>query len=185
MSDKVYVWDRIVRVFHWTLVALFATSYLTGENEHWLHVYSGYGIVLLVVVRIVWGLIGSQHARFRDFVFSPTNIWQYTKSVIAKHPKRYLGHNPLGGLMVVTMLVALSLTTLSGMKLYAVEEGKGPFAVIDSVNVVTAAQADSPYENRNALYKENINKEDEELWEELHEFGVNLMIALIIFTTNL
>ena len=58
MSEKVYVWDRFVRLFHWSLVALFAVSYMSAEEIEWLHVYSGYTIATLVVLRLIWGVIG-------------------------------------------------------------------------------------------------------------------------------
>ncbi len=57
MSNKIYVWDLFVRFFHWSLVVLFVTSYLTGEEEHWIHVYSGYVILVLLSLRVLWGLL--------------------------------------------------------------------------------------------------------------------------------
>lgn len=169
MSVTVYVWDRFIRFFHWSLAALFVTSYLTGENEHWIHPYSGYAIIGLLVARIAWGFRGSLHARFSDFVYPPTEVIAYLKALASGgQPRRYLGHNPAGGAMVLAMLVLLSGTTFSGLKLYAIEEGKGPLAAVE-LSLVPAAQADGGEES-----------EEEEFWEELHELCINLMLLLVV-----
>ena len=174
MGNKVYVWDTFVRIFHWSLVALFVTSYVTGEEETILHIYSGYAILALVVARILWGFIGSRYARFRDFVKGPREVMEYARSMASGKPKHYLGHNPLGGLMVLALLAALLMTTVSGLKLYAVEEGKGPLASTISVSPIAQAYAHGEGSDHG---KER--KEGEEFWEEIHEFSVNLMLLLI------
>lgn len=184
--EKVYVWDRFVRFFHWTLVALFCTSYLTGDEIEWLHVYSGYGIAILILARAVWGFIGSTHARFRDFLYSPLSAVEYLKSLTKGEPKNYLGHNPAGAMMVFALLIGLFLTTLSGMQLYAIEEGKGPLADAAGLQIVSKAYADSDeYEHEEDGHKAGAshskeNEAAEEFWEEIHEFAVNFMIFLIV-----
>lgn len=183
MSKQVYVWDRFVRIFHWSLVALFITSYVSGEEQHWIHSYSGYTIFTLVSLRIVWGFIGSQHARFKDFVRSPLTVLSYLKSMVSGSPKRYLGHNPAGGAMILALLATLLLTTLSGMKLYAIEEGKGPFAQQTSTSVITTAYASNDeYEAKEYQSEEHKHEEseEEEFWEEIHEAAVSLMLLLIL-----
>lgn len=182
MSEAVYVWDKFVRLFHWSLVALFVTSYLTGESESELHIYSGYAIVCLIVARIAWGFIGPKHARFRDFVFGPVTVAEYAKSLLDGKPTHYLGHNPLGGLMVVALLLTLSLVTVSGMKLLAVEEGRGPLAGNDGLVVMSQAVA-SPHEEYEYEYGEHEGgheEEGEEFWEEIHEAAVNFMWLLVV-----
>ncbi len=176
MKDKVYVWDLFVRFFHWSLVVLFVISYITGENESLAHIYSGYGIITLLVLRVVWGFIGSKHARFGDFVRKPSVVMQYGRELLTGRAKRYLGHNPLGGAMVLAMIASLSLTTLSGLKLYAVEEGKGPLASATSLPMINSAYADDDEHDDDEHEHEG---EGEEFWEEIHEFGVNLMLLLI------
>lgn len=189
MNQQVYVWDRLVRIFHWSLVLLFCLSYLSGEEEHWIHSYSGYAIFTLISLRVVWGFIGSEHARFVDFVYSPHIVARYLVSLASGSPKRYLGHNPAGGLMVITLLLALFATTLSGMKLYAVEEGKGPFAGEITVGHRAYASSgdhdddddygDGKYKNRVYESKEHDNEDEEEFWEEVHETSVNALLFLI------
>ena len=188
MSKQVYVWDKFVRVFHWALLGLFVTSYVTGEQEHWLHSYSGYGIFILVSLRIVWGIVGSQYARFGSFVYSPSAVLGYLKSMVQGSPKRFLGHNPAGGAMVIALLVALLMTTLSGMKLYAIEEGKGPFAQTINVSLMPTAHASSgEYEDEEHEYEKQArtdeyeqHEEAEEFWEEIHETAISVMLFLIL-----
>jgi cytochrome b len=177
MTHKVYVWDHFVRVFHWSLVLLFVTSYLSGEEEHWIHVYSGYAIITLVVMRVMWGFVGSRYARFADFVYSPRTVLSYIRSIFAGNPRRFLGHNPAAGAMVLALLAALSLTTLSGLKLYAVEEGKGPLAANVRLEVVAQAHANG---DRDEHDEEDDDEEAEEFWEDLHETGVNALLLLIV-----
>ena len=174
MSNSVYVWDKFIRVFHWSLVLLFGVCYLTGDDDSWLHVYSGYTILALVLLRIIWGIIGSKHAQFKDFIFSPTSIMRYTKSIFSGHAEHFLGHNPLGGLMVVALLVTLLTASLSGLKLYALETGKGPFAGAPTISLVGVAYADSDDDH------EKHEDEGEDFWEDIHEASVNLMILLIV-----
>lgn len=153
-----------MRIFHWSLVVFFATSYLTAEENTTLHSWSGYMIFTLISLRLVWGLIGSRYARFSQFVRSPADVAAYIRGMPGK-PRRYLGHNPAGGLMIMAMLLMLFLTTLSGMKLYAVEEGKGPFSsLVLQEHLVDAQEED---------------EEVGELWEEIHETAVNIMLFLI------
>jgi cytochrome b len=114
MQSEIKVWDPFVRLFHWSLVATFAVAYVTGDDESRLHVWSGYAILALVAARIVWGVVGTRHARFRDFVYPPRIILGYARSLLLLSARRYLGHNPLGGAMVVALLIMLALTGWSG-----------------------------------------------------------------------
>ncbi|WP_317932301.1 cytochrome b/b6 domain-containing protein [Halioxenophilus sp. WMMB6] len=175
MSDQVYVWDKFVRIFHWSLVALFALSYFTGESESPIHIYSGYAIVCLLLARIVWGFIGSKHARFSDFVKRPAAVIEYAKSMVGGHPKRFLGHNPLGGVMILLLLAGLLLTTVSGLKLYAVSEGRGPLAASWQMSALPQAVADDDHDD-----DQRAESAGEEFWEEVHEAGVNFLILMII-----
>ncbi|MFP4610942.1 MAG: cytochrome b/b6 domain-containing protein [Thiohalophilus sp.] len=127
-EKEVRVWDVFVRFFHWALVLSFMLAYLSEDEWLGLHTFAGYTVLLLVGLRLIWGLIGTRHARFTDFVKRPAEIKQYLKEVFLLRPRRYLGHNPAGGAMVELMLITLLLTTLSGLATYAVEEGAGPLA---------------------------------------------------------
>lgn len=109
---EIKVWDRFVRVFHWSLVILFATAYLTRDTYEQVHIAAGYGVLALVVMRIVWGFIGSEHARFRDFIYTPATVIQFLFDTMRFRARRYLGHNPAGGAMVAALL--LSMLTICG-----------------------------------------------------------------------
>lgn len=113
-STMVRVWDPFVRLFHWSLVLLFAAAYLTGDELDRAHELLGYAIIALLVARIVWGFVGSEHARFRDFVFAPTTVLAYARDTIAGKARRYIGHNPLGGVMVLLLIAGLLTTAGTG-----------------------------------------------------------------------
>ena len=131
MHDKhntVRVWDPLVRVFHWTLAAAFLTAYLVEGDWLGLHVVAGYTVLGLVLFRLVWGAIGTRHARFTDFVRSPAVVLAYLKDALVIRARRYLGHNPAGGAMVIALLVSLTFTAVSGLALYGYGEFSGPLA---------------------------------------------------------
>jgi len=177
-ENEIKVWDPLVRIFHWTLVVAFFTAYFTEDDWQNIHVLAGYTVAGLVAFRLIWGFIGTKYARFSDFVFSPLTTLNYLKDMFALRAKRYIGHNPAGGAMVIALLIALAGTTLTGMKLYAVEEGAGPFAAvqIENISPISSAVADDD----EGEYREGNAEGDEELWEELHEFFVNFTLLLIL-----
>jgi len=172
-GNSIKVWDIGVRLFHWGLVALFVFAYISGEGEaETLHAWAGYAIIGLLAFRIVWGFIGSRHARFADFIYSPGEIIGYLKGMLISRPKHYIGHNPAGGLMVIAMLATLIVVSWTGLMAYG-SEGKGPLAQAE-FSLVATAQADG-WE-----YEEDEGGEGDEFWEELHEGSVNFMLLLIV-----
>ena len=114
-----FVWDLPTRVFHWTLVALVGVSFTTGLmggfNIMDYHTLSGYGILSLVIFRILWGMIGNYYARFTSFVKGPRATIDYAKQLLANHQQPSTGHNPLGALSVLTMLAVLLIQAGSGL----------------------------------------------------------------------
>ncbi|MDH3948452.1 MAG: cytochrome b/b6 domain-containing protein [Gammaproteobacteria bacterium] len=182
MNNEIRVWDPLIRIFHWSLVLAFSIAYLTGEEESNLHIYAGYIVLGLIIFRVVWGIIGTQYARFGNFVYSPKIVIQYLKALVTKNPKHYIGHNPAGGAMVIAMLLCLIVVSVSGLKVYAIEEGLGPLAGDPSVlNVISTAYADDDGDGHDDHEEsENEHGEDEEeLWEEIHEVSSNFMLLLI------
>jgi cytochrome b len=115
VPSQVKVWDRFIRTFHWSLVTLFATAFYTRDKWEQIHIACGYAILGLVAARIIWGFIGSAHARFRDFIYSPLVILRFLLDTARFRAKRYLGHNPAGGAMVVTLVITLLTICGSGI----------------------------------------------------------------------
>jgi cytochrome b len=111
--ETVKVWDPFVRIFHWSLVALFALAWLT-EDAQALHQPIGYAILALVALRIIWGFIGPRHARFADFVRSPRATLAYLRGLLTGSAPRLLGHNPVAGVMILALLAMLLATGASG-----------------------------------------------------------------------
>ena len=110
----VKVWDPFVRVFHWALVGLFVLAYVTSDEVEKVHIAAGYAIAALLALRIVWGFVGPRHARFTDFVRSPRTALAYMRDTLLLRARRYIGHNPAGGLMVIALIVMLAGTCVTG-----------------------------------------------------------------------
>ncbi|MCF8466571.1 MAG: cytochrome b/b6 domain-containing protein [Sneathiella sp.] len=113
-TPTVKVWDPVIRVFHWSLVAAFIVAWLTGDELEILHEIAGYVILGLVAVRLLWGVVGPRYARFAQFVPSVRGFIKYLKEILTGRERRYLGHNPAGGVMVLALIIALIATGVSG-----------------------------------------------------------------------
>ena len=116
----VLVWDLPVRVLHWLMVLSFAGAYLTAESERWrlLHVTLGYTMAGLVGFRIVWGLLGSRHAKFSSFVRGPAAVARYVRSLVDGRPEHHVGHNPAGALAILALLGLTLAIGASGWGVY-------------------------------------------------------------------
>lgn len=114
-SALVKVWDPLVRIFHWSLALLFAAAWYSGGIWDAPHLWTGYAVFALVLARVVWGFIGSRHARFSDFVRGPATTMGYMVNMVRMRAPRYLGHNPAGGAMVVALLAMILVICASGM----------------------------------------------------------------------
>jgi len=119
-AGNILVWDVPVRVFHWLMVLCFAGAWLTAESERWrlLHVTLGYTMAALVVFRLVWGLVGTRHARFSAFVRGPAAVARYVRSIVQRQPEHHTGHNPAGALAILALLALAALITVTGWANY-------------------------------------------------------------------
>jgi len=112
----VRVWDAPTRLFHWALVAcfigLFVTSQVGGSAMVW-HFRFGYSVLTLLLFRLMWGLLGGHWSRFATFLVGPKAIWRYLRG--QGMPHHGVGHNPLGALSVIAMLVFLALQITTGL----------------------------------------------------------------------
>jgi cytochrome b len=171
------VWDPLVRFGHWALVAAFAVAYLSAEEEAGspdpLHVWGGYVVGVLVVVRVVWGFVGPRHARFSDFVRSPLVALAYFRDLLYGRARRYVGHSPAGSAMVIALLVCLAATVTTGLMAYG-EQGKGPLAA-----VMTDANANGNEPEHRALAKTG-GEQSESTIGELHGLFANITVALVV-----
>ena len=176
----VKVWDIFVRIFHWTLVGCMIGLYLSGDEFEGVHISLGCFVTGLILLRVIWGFIGTKHARFGDFLCPPTKIYQYLKGLINGNPIHYLGHNPAGGLMIIVMLLFLLVTAFTGLKTLG-SEGKGPLAN-NGISIFRYAYADDDSDD-DQTYKtgDHHKNQREEFWEDIHEAMTSFMIFLIIF----
>jgi cytochrome b len=138
-------------------VLLFTLAYVTGEDWLSLHVYAGYAVFGLVLLRVLWGIMGTPHARFGDFVYRPSRVIAFIKDTLARRARRYLGHNPAGGAMILLMLISLLLVSVTGFAVYGIEKGAGPLAMLGGSGEFL-----------------------EDVFEEVHEFFANFMILLVV-----
>ncbi len=178
--QAVKIWDPIIRIFHWSLVVTFTLAYLSAEEQSSLHTWSGYVVLGLVLFRILWGFIGSRHARFSDFVCPPLVILDYGWDTLRGRAKRYLGHNPLGGVMILFMLASLLATTLTGLALQPEIEEAAIAPADRALALVAPAYADRGREEHkeNREYGRKVS-EAAEVFEEMHEFFANLTLLLV------
>ena len=110
----VRVWDPLIRLFHWSLAASFAVAWLSARASDDLHMLAGYTAGGLVLLRVVWGVIGTPYARFTGFVRSPRTVMAYIRAILRGTEARHVGHNPAGGAMILALLAGIVATATTG-----------------------------------------------------------------------
>lgn len=110
----VSVWDPVVRAFHWLVVTGFFANMFLTEGGKLVHRWTGYAVLSALLVRVIWGFIGSRHARFSDFVPRPRRLLEYSRALLQRREPRYVGHNPAGALMVLGLMSLLALVGVTG-----------------------------------------------------------------------
>lgn len=179
ISSTVRIWDPFVRLFHWTVAIGFFVAYLTEDDVLSVHVWAGYVVGPLVLVRVVWGFIGPRHARFTDFIYRPGTVLTYMRDLPRARSKRYLGHSPAGGAMVIALLIALAATVFTGLVVYAENERAGPLApMYSSRTIVPTITAAEDNDSRGRSRRRRGRGSD---FEDIHEVMANLTLALVIF----
>ena len=126
-KQTILVWDVPTRVFHWLLVISFAGAWLTSESERlqMIHYAFGYSAVALVLFRLVWGFIGTKYARFSQFVRGPKEMVEHVRGLLSNHQHAAPGHNPVGGIVMVGLMLLILLIGLTGY--WGVKEFLGDF----------------------------------------------------------
>ncbi len=153
---EVTIWDPLVRIGHWLIVAGFAIDYVTDQPLV-LHVWVGYTVAAIVVLRILWGFVGSRPARFHEFVCRPAAVLVYLRDLLLLRSRRYLGHSPAGGAMVVALLAMLCATGVTGLLTDGARNHAGPlaswFVTSQSAGAPVTPQAEwRPYKQVHSLF---------------------------------
>jgi cytochrome b len=162
---KVRVWDPFVRISHWLLAGAVLVAWVTDEPL-WLHTYLGYLAAILVVLRVAWGFVGPEHARFVNFVHGPKLVFNYLGHLIRFSPPRYLGHSPAGGAMIMSLLIMVAATAGTGTAELAAERGQGPLA---GVIAKVERPARVPGQRRPPLFSKRV-----------HETLANITLVLVL-----
>jgi cytochrome b len=129
-THRVRVWDLPTRIFHWALVFSFVILWITHESDELLdfHVFAGYLFLGLLIFRLIWGMIGTEYAKFRHFLYGWRSVRNYLGSLFTAHPQHFLGHNPAGSLAIWLILIVGLISALSGLMLLGAEEQHGLLA---------------------------------------------------------
>jgi cytochrome b len=157
-QTKTPVWDLPTRLFHWLLVLLVATSFVTveiGGNAMQHHERSGFTILALLLFRVVWGVLGSAPSRFKTFLKGPAAVLRYAATTLRREPECHLTHNPLGGWSVAALLTVL-----------LVQAGTGLFANDDIMT-------------EGPLYGW-VSKGTSDWITEAHQFNAGIIVALVV-----
>jgi cytochrome b len=176
IEDRIQVWDLFVRASHWLIAVGFFVAYFTEEDAMTVHAWAGYLVGAVLVLRIVWGLVGSRYARFSNFIYAPGPVLNYFWALVTGHAKRYVGHSPAGGAMIILLMVSLAATVGTGLIVYAQEHAAGPLAPFIAHTQQTEAV--------NGVVREDANAEEhkhESAFEEVHQTLANVTVALVIF----
>lgn len=172
-TAETQVWDPFIRVAHWTLAIAFFIAYFVEDEGLTIHAWAGYVAGALVILRVAWGFVGPRHARFRDFIYRPSAVLGYLRNLVFGHARRYLGHSPAGGAMVIALLVGVVVTGATGLVVYAQDEGAGPLSGIIAQTATTpVAEGQAPVRRE---------RREESTFREVHDIAANLTLFLVIF----
>ncbi|SIR33276.1 MULTISPECIES: cytochrome b/b6 domain-containing protein [Paracoccus] len=169
-AGTIGVWDPLLRIFHWGLVAAVTVAWLTADEWQTTHEVAGYTVAGLVAFRLVWGLVGSRYARFAQFLKGPAGTLAYVGDMMRGRERRYLGHNPAGAAMVVALLVTLSGTAFTGWLM----EDETRVAMLPAMPAIVAPAW--AYDDGDAQGQRG---DSEDALEEVHETLANLMLLLV------
>lgn len=185
----VKVWDVFVRFSHWVVALGFFVAFWTEEDLITLHVWAGYVVGVLVVLRLLWGFVGPTHARFSDFVAGPWTVLAYVKQLVAFRAPRHLGHSPAGGVMAIALWLGLIAVVWTGLEFYAIAEGRGPLAALTGNPAASSAPASllpsaAAQDDESAVQEqkqgETAHRRGGRAWKEIHEVLASLVMALVV-----
>lgn len=129
--SRALVWDLPTRLSHWLIATLFVFLFVTGQYgllSAELHLWAGYLLIVVLLFRLQWGLVGPAPARFSHFLTGPSALWRYLSGMWSREPSYWPGHNPLGGWSSALMLLLLAALATTGLFIETWAEVRGPFA---------------------------------------------------------
>jgi cytochrome b len=151
-AREVKAWDLPTRLFKWSLVVLVFSAWLTNQQGDagitW-HIRTGYAILILLVFRLLWGVFGSSTARFANWVTWPWTAVRYAFDLVRGRGRPYLSHNPLGGWMIILLIVVVGSQGIAG--LFTADHNGiygGPFANLDFGDPTPVQRAFSRYHHQ-------------------------------------
>jgi cytochrome b len=158
LSKYVLIWDLPLRIFHWLFACTVIASWYTSDQDNdliELHMQLGYFAIGLLIFRVLWGFVGTKHSLFISFIPTPNRLFLYIKNMSNNRIEDSIGHNPLGSLMVILMIILISLQAISGLFINDDVFSSGP-------------------------YYESVSKEIEQVMVFLHHNVFDFMIGAII-----
>lgn len=155
---KSYIWSLPTRVFHILLMFFILAAFLTGDEDSLLnyHAVLGYAVLVLILFRITWGIIGPKYSKFKDFPLSFAKAKEFMINILDTKQK-YIGHNPAASFVMIAILFTIFITIVTGALAFGIQEGKGVFSFLNT-----------------SFFKQM------ELFEETHEALTGLLIALVV-----
>lgn len=179
-AAKIAVWDPVVRMGHWILVAAFFIAYFTEDDLLGAHVWAGYTVGAVVILRVVWGFVGPRNARFSSFLYGPVAALTYLIGLVRRTGRRYVGHSPAGAFMIFLLLLSLAATVASGLIVYAYDSHAGPLATFVGVANASGDEASEGADEARAGQASASAEAREETWEEVHKVLANVTLALVV-----
>ena len=177
--NRIKVWDLPTRVFHWTLFLAVLIALVTGEEGEEgtlsIHQIAGFLVLALLMFRLVWGVVGTRHARFASFMPSPKTVIAYARQLMRLAPPASLGHNPLGSVMVVALLVDLAVVVVTGLFAGGGGGERGEGGEAGEVSAVAGASAEG-----GGPFFDSVSPGLADVLTGVHEVFANLLIALIV-----
>ena len=156
--QKSLIWSLPTRVFHWLFVLFILLAFLSAQEDRWLnyHAVVGYAVLILVILRIFWGLFGPKYSLFKDFPIGKNNVKEFLNNILESKQK-YMGHNPMASYVMIAMFIVALLTIITGVLAFGIQEGKGILSFLNT-----------------SFFKKM------EIFEDIHELLSTLFIVLIV-----
>lgn len=178
-------WDPLVKITHWGVAAIVVTNALIVGEGSIAHIWAGYTLAALLMLRLLWGVVGTRNARFSAFPPSPSRAFAHISAIRQGRHEKHSSHNPLGALMAYALWVCLGVIIASGIAMAgappSIDASTTPAEIISGeAHEDEHGDSDDYGEYRDDGEEEEREDEGEELLEEVHEAAVNLLYLLIL-----